>query len=496
MPRIDITVQCPVYDSFRVQQVAGMFDVPVAQRASERFQLDMPDLGSSWQIGLIVGPSGSGKSTIARQLFGPYLYCRPPWPDDRAVVDCFGDRPTQQITALLTTVGFSSPPSWIKPYRVLSNGEQFRCDLARALAWGMDRQSRGKQQQGSRRTEKRRSGGAAGQASDGAAERGSFATTEQASFAAAEQRAEGDQGRTSEAAGSDHDLGSPAPVLPNSSTAPPSHASSSSLPYSSAPLRPDSFTPSLPSSFSSSTPLLPRSSVPLLPGSGSAPLGSFPIVAFDEFTSVVDRKVARIVSAAVAKGIRSGRIGCRFVAITCHYDVTEWLAPDWVIDMASATFSWRRLRRPQIRLELFRCHRAAWRMFARHHYLTGALSPMARCFLALWEGVPVTFCATLPQLGQPNRWRISRIVTLPDYQGVGIGMAVLEAVAQVHRSQGHRIGVTASHPALIAHCRRSPHWRTVRVRKTGSAGPVGLVPKYRGSLGRAVVSFEYVGPSE
>ncbi len=89
---------------------------------------------SAWQIGLIVGPSGSGKSTIARRMFGARLYRPRQWPDDRAVIDGFGARPIKEITRLLTAVGFSSPPSWIKPYRVLSGGEQFRCDLARALS--------------------------------------------------------------------------------------------------------------------------------------------------------------------------------------------------------------------------------------------------------------------------------------------------------------------------------------------------------------------------
>ena len=192
------------------------------------------------------------------------------------------------------------------------------------------------------------------------------------------------------------------------------------------------------------------------------------MVVFDEFTSVVDRNVARVVSAAIAKGIRAGQIGCRFVAVTCHYDVTEWLAPDWVIDMATATFARRRLRRPPIQLEIFRCRRSAWRMFARHHYLSGALPQDVRCFVALWEGVPVAFCATVSLIGRKNRWRISRIVTLPDYQGIGIGMAVAEAVAELHVAQGHRMNVTASHPALIAHCRRSPRWKTVGVKKTGS----------------------------
>src|SRR3990167_6707270 len=98
MPTIDVTVSCPVYDSFRVQQVAGMFDVPIAQRASERFQVEIPELGDDWRVGLIVGPSGSGKSTIAKELFGPRLCRREPWPDQRAVVDCLGDRPIKEGT--------------------------------------------------------------------------------------------------------------------------------------------------------------------------------------------------------------------------------------------------------------------------------------------------------------------------------------------------------------------------------------------------------------
>jgi GNAT superfamily N-acetyltransferase len=240
------------------------------------------------------------------------------------------------------------------------------------------------------------------------------------------------------------------------------------------------------------------------------------LVVFDEFTSVVDRNVACIGSAAVAKGLRNGQIRCRFVAVTCHYDVLQWLTPDWTIDMATREFRRydleesqsesnhdpsastsvvhrRRLRRPTIELQLHRCRTAAWRSFARHHYLSASLSNMARCFVALWHGEPVSFCATLPVIGKRKHWRISRIVTLPDYQGVGIGMRVVEAVADLHRADGNRINVTASHPALISHCRRSQHWRAVNVMKTGSKHTERFVPGYRGSTGRAVVSFEYLG---
>src|SRR5882724_11911060 len=137
MPKVEVSVSCPVYDSFRVQQVAGMFDVPVHERAGASFSVDVPSAEEDWQIGLIVGPSGSGKTTIARQAFSNLAAANPDWPNDRAVVDCFGDLTAKEITGLLTAVGFSSPPSWIKPYAVLSGGERFRCDLARALAAGL-----------------------------------------------------------------------------------------------------------------------------------------------------------------------------------------------------------------------------------------------------------------------------------------------------------------------------------------------------------------------
>ena len=125
---------CPVGRSLGVEQVAGIFDVALEQRASEHFWGELPAEEEDWQIGLIVGPSGSGKSTIARHAYGDRVYAGGDWPADRSVLDGFGDdRNITEITHLLAAVGFSSPPSWVKPYQVLSNGEKFRWDLARAL---------------------------------------------------------------------------------------------------------------------------------------------------------------------------------------------------------------------------------------------------------------------------------------------------------------------------------------------------------------------------
>ena len=353
----DLTI--PLFDSFRVRQVAGMFDVPLAEKLGRRFEAELPDDDEAWHIGLIVGPSGSGKTSLARERFGSAVHRPGEWPADRAVVDGFGDAPIKRITGLLTAVGFSSPPSWIKPYSVLSNGEKFRCDLARALA------------------------------DDGAAVAGTSIE--------------------------------------------------------------------------------------------SAP----PTVVFDEFTSVVDRNVAQIGSAAVAKALRSGFVRKRFVAVTCHYDVEAWLEPDWTLDLATRTLHRRRLRRPSIELRLYRCEHRAWRLFAEHHYLSGGLNRAARCYAALWNDAPVAFAAVLPQFNAPGRWRLSRLVTLPDYQGVGIGVRTAEALAEVYRAAGCGFSVTAAHPAMLAHCRRSPAWRLKRVTKGNRRGAP-----------RATASFEYVGTAE
>ena len=136
MPLIDCVVECPVHDSFLVDQVAGMFDMTLEKKSTARFTAELPDEEDDWQIGAIVGPSGSGKSTIAKQAYGKRLHTGKKWLKDKAVIDGFGDISVKEIVPVLTAVGFSSPPAWVKPYHVLSGGEQFRWDLARAILMG------------------------------------------------------------------------------------------------------------------------------------------------------------------------------------------------------------------------------------------------------------------------------------------------------------------------------------------------------------------------
>lgn len=72
------------------------------------------------------------------------------------------------------------------------------------------------------------------------------------------------------------------------------------------------------------------------------------LVVIDEFTSVVDRQVAKIASHALAQYAR--RTGRQVVVASCHYDVIDWLRPDWMIEPADQTFQWRAVGdRPKLR---------------------------------------------------------------------------------------------------------------------------------------------------
>jgi ABC-type ATPase with predicted acetyltransferase domain len=61
-------------------------------------------------------------------------------------------------------------------------------------------------------------------------------------------------------------------------------------------------------------------------------------VTVDEYTSVVDRNVAKAASVALSRYVKRYDIK-RVVLATCHRDVLEWLEPDWVIDTDVGEFT-------------------------------------------------------------------------------------------------------------------------------------------------------------
>lgn len=196
MPTFDIIKEIKPKETFRIASVIGRFDLQ-SNHITERFKGSI-DIDSNWQIGLIVGKSGTGKTTIAKQLFPESYITNFEYKSESILDDMPKDCSIEEITYTFNSVGFSSPPSWLKPYQVLSNGEKMRVDLANAI------------------------------------------------------------------------------------------------------------------------------------------LQKNELFVFDEFTSVVDRQIAKIGSFATQKAIR--KTDKKFIAVSCHFDIEEWLMPDWVFNTNTMTF--------------------------------------------------------------------------------------------------------------------------------------------------------------
>lgn len=380
--KIDIHHSCADYTSYRAARVKSLFNAETGANFDLTAALDIDD--AEWRVGVVVGPSGSGKSSIGRALWGGGAYYEPDgWPDDAPIIDAIApDGDFNAVTGALAAVGLGDVPAWLRPYRVLSNGERFRADMARIIA--------------------------------------------------------------------------------------------------------------------------------------QAP----PRVVVDEFTSVVDRQIARIGAGAFAKAWR--RTTGQAVLLTPHYDVLDWLEPDWTFDTKTASFTRGcHHRRPRIDVDIRQGDWRLWPIFAPHHYLKAGPMPGAVCYVGFVDGEPVAHLG----MGSANRGktaeaRACRLVVMPEWQGAGIGVRFLNAVCGVQMAGGGRLAgrrVTTifhtSHPQLCAALRRDPRWVQVSAnlhgvdrRKSGStmrrsATRAGKSSFASGSVGygghfRAVQGFRYIGAPE
>lgn len=183
------------------------------------------------------------------------------------------------------------------------------------------------------------------------------------------------------------------------------------------------------------------------------------IIIFDEFTSVVDRQIAKIGSFAVSKTIK--KYQKKFIAVCCHYDVIEWLEPDWVFDTSNYKYQYTRglLRRPDVKLEIYK-QKGYWGMFSKHHYLDHNLNPAADQFIMISNNLYVAFCAVLhfPHAKVKNMKKISRIVVNPEWQGIGIASIMLEKICKYYKEKENRIAITTSNPGLIKYFNKSTKW--------------------------------------
>lgn len=184
----------------------------------------------------------------------------------------------------------------------------------------------------------------------------------------------------------------------------------------------------------------------------------------DEFTSVVDRNVAKAASVGLRRFVDRYQLKGVVVA-SCHYDIIEWMQPDWVFDVSTGVFAPRGSLqpRPKIELEIVPCDRAVWPIFAPHHYLSAKIGSSAHCWSAWWGDTLVGFSCTIPfpHGSIKNARREHRTVILPDFQGLGLGVRLSDAIAQhTVEDLGHRYYSKTAHPRMGEYRDRHPHWKS------------------------------------
>lgn len=202
-------------------------------------------------------------------------------------------------------------------------------------------------------------------------------------------------------------------------------------------------------------------------------LENLDIVAFDEFTSVVNREVAKTGSLAIQKSIR--RNDKKFVAITVHRDILDWLEPDWVFDTDTFEFYSRGLlwQRDNIKLEVYETPKKSkqkfWKPLSKYHYLNDSLQTAARQFIGVIDDTVVCHTSYI-QFPMKKGWkREHRLVVHPDYQGIGIGTRFQKAVARKIYEDGFTVICTTTTPALVKAMKKDDDWflyRSGRVKGT------------------------------
>jgi ABC-type lipoprotein export system ATPase subunit len=232
----------------------------------------------------------------------------------------------------------------------------------------------------------------------------------------------------------------------------------------------------------------------------------------DEFTSVVDRDTAKSLALSIRKFYdRRGNTEPLYIA-SCHRDIIDWLDPDWVYDTDLQVLDNRRSpfrlgTRPQLALTIRSTGPDYWQYFSKYHYLDTSMSRSVHCYVLLLGDKPIGFHAAIHSTNRDihSYWRGHRTVILPEFQGMGIGTAFSDAIAEMYVSKGMRYFSKTAHPSFGEHREKSDLWRptsTNRQSRKGSYlnkdGSVRKMPGYGGTTtardaGRVCYSHEYIG---
>ena len=98
--------------------------------------------------------------------------------------------------------------------------------------------------------------------------------------------------------------------------------------------------------------------------------------------------------------------------------------------------------------------------FDKEHYRHSPISPSAQCYLVAERDKSAVFVALLPNpcRGKRNVWRVSRFVILPEYQGKGLALAVLNFFGERVKGFDCQLTISTGDALFAATLLKSTTW--------------------------------------
>lgn len=88
------------------------------------------------------------------------------------------------------------------------------------------------------------------------------------------------------------------------------------------------------------------------------------------------------------------------------------------------------------------------------------MSKSTHCYIATWKNQLVGFLSVIFRTGTITYWAESRLVILPEFQGLGIGSKLSESIGEEYTKKGYRYFSKTAHKALGEHRNNSNKWRS------------------------------------
>lgn len=366
MQTYHVRLESIVSKSYRCTRAANSLDIDAKKKSIHELKITA-DITSPFNLGIIVGASGSGKTTLAKQIFGPECF-KSYLDESKPIIEQFPkEYDYDKCAKLLSGVGLTSVPCWIRPVYTLSNGQKARAEAALAMAIAQD------------------------------------------------------------------------------------------------------------------------------------------TVIIDEWTSVVDRTVAKVMSHCVAKHVR--RENAKIILLSCHYDVLEWLDPDWIIDCNEQKFINRRLlsteerrRKEQLYFTIRQIDQRSWSYFSRYHYLSDSPARGKVIIFGMFHGEQqIAFLAYTNYVprkpGTKMIMHSNRLVIHPDFAGFGMGIKFVNECSKIVKNLNYRVMAKFSSIPMYKHRIRDNKWRFIKSEtKISNRKPTKMGNIDTGfRLNVRTFSFEFIG---